>query len=174
MRYTEEELKILKDNNVKDVSKISEDKLQSVTNDLVKQYNKNTASVTQLLSDISETVSNMIDKYLCTISSAMEKSDEETLIILSSYKNRLEALSEELLSKNLSTEERLNNTIEATEIREQMLIIKRDQDKQKLETLKVIGGCIVGIAAAIGSTIAAIASNNNANTSSDTIDTSFK
>ena len=101
MRYTEEELKILKDNNVKDVSKISEDKLQSVTNDLVKQYNKNTASVTQLLSDISETVSNMIDKYLCTISSAMEKSDEETLIILSSYKNRLEALSEELLSKKI-------------------------------------------------------------------------
>lgn len=55
-----------------------------------------------------------------------------------------------------------------------MLIIKRDQDKQKLETLKVIGGYIVGITAAIGSTIAAIASNNNANTSSDTIDTSFK
>lgn len=173
MGYTEEELKILKDNNIKDISKISEDKLQSVTNDLVKQYNKNSASVTQLLSDISETISNMIDKYLGIISSAMEKSDEETLIILSSYKNRLEALSEELLSKNLTTEERLNNTREATEIREQMLIIKHDQDKQKLETLKVIGGCIVGITAAIGTTIAVIGSNNS-NASSDTIDTSFK
>ena len=84
MGYTEEELKILKDNNIKDISKISENKLQSVTNDLVKQYNKNSASVTQLLSDISETISNMIDKYLGIISSAMEKSDEETLIILSS------------------------------------------------------------------------------------------
>ena len=113
--------------------------------------------------------SDMINKYIGIISKTVDSSDEETKQILEMYQERLKTLSEELLNVDLSYETRLLNMQEATEIRESVRDIKRDQDKHRIKIISVIGSAIVTVALGAIS----ILSNNSSN-DDDTIDTSFK
>lgn len=161
MSYSEKEQEILKSTHSK---KVNDNNFGEIAEHL---YNSSDdlENFSNLLTEVNQQAPEAIARTLDLISKIFDNSDEQTKLILQSNVDRLNVLSKELESGNLTTEQRLANVKESADIRAESYAFKKDQDRHRLATIAAIGTIVVGV---VGTVVKAVT-----NDSEQPVDTTF-